>query len=233
MDAHRWMSIKILGSVVTRFPSLDIFDEKIAHLTVIKKQISEMKQSVDIGWLRVNSLPLIRELEKTIEDWIQAHTSFLLNNTTQRIKNIKKFITDVSDGTKVVPKSNETESEKAQLMSVMTHLRDVKMIRDKTLAQIDPMKQAIMLMKKHQVKMEEDYLVMLESSKSQLKEVSEKALGPVKESILPLQNMEAQNIKGRLARFGVIVQEFRIKFTNTLPFHVQETSPALIDKAYE
>jgi len=31
----------------------------------------------------------------------------------------------------------------------MTHLRDVKMIKDKTLDQIDPMKQAIMLMKKH------------------------------------------------------------------------------------
>jgi len=73
---------KIHGDVVTRYPSLEVFDEKIAHLTVVKKQIGEMKQSVDIGWLRVNSLPLIKELEKTIDDWIQAHTSFLLNNTT-------------------------------------------------------------------------------------------------------------------------------------------------------
>jgi hypothetical protein len=82
MDGFRWMGTKILKSVVTRYPSLEIFDEKIAHLTVVKKQISEMKQSVDIGWLRVNSIPLIRELEKTIDDWIHAHTSFLLNNTT-------------------------------------------------------------------------------------------------------------------------------------------------------
>lgn len=51
-------------------------------------------------------------------------------------------------------------------MSVMTHLRDVKMIKEKTLEQIDPMKQAIMLMKKHQVKMDEDFLVTLEASKS-------------------------------------------------------------------
>ena len=182
------MTVKILDGVVTRFPQLEVFDEKIANLTVIKKQISEMKQSVDIGWLRVNSLPLIRELEKTIDDWIQAHTSFLLNNTTQQIKNIKTFIHAVSEGTKVVPKSNETESEKAMLMSVMTHLRDVKLIKQKTLDQIDPMKRAIMLMKKHGVKMEEDFLVTLETSKTSLKDVSEKALGPVKESILPLQN---------------------------------------------
>jgi dynein heavy chain len=65
-----------------------------------------------------------------------------------------------------------------------------------------------------------------------LKEISEKALGPVKESILPLQNQEAQNIKGRLARFGVMVQEFRIKFQNTLPYHVAETSQTIIDSAY-
>jgi hypothetical protein len=53
--------------------------------------------------------------------------------------------------------------------------------------------------------MEEDFLVVLETSKSGLKDVAEKALGPVKESILPLQNSEAENIKGRLARFGVVV----------------------------
>jgi len=132
-----------------------------------------------------------------------------------------------------VPKSNESAAEKEQLMSVMTHLRDVKVIKDKTLDQVDPMKQAIMLMKKHQVKMEEDFLVTLETSKSQLKEVSEKALGPVKESILPLQNQEAQNIKGRLARFGIVVQEFRIKFDNHVPKHITESSPELILSAYE
>lgn len=188
IDGFSWMGTKILKEVTTRYPALDIFDEKIQYLASVKKQISEMKQSIDIGWLRVNSMPLIKELEKTIELWISAHTNFLLNNTTQQIKNIKQFINDVSEGIKVVPKSNESDAEKAQLMSVMTHLRDVKMIKDKTIDQIDPMKQAIMLMKKHQVKMDEDFLVTLETNKSQLKDCSEKALGPVKESILPLQN---------------------------------------------
>lgn len=72
-----------------------------------------MKQQVDIGWLRVNSVPLIRELEKTIDAWIVAHTSFLLNNTMRQITNINNFIKEVSEGIKVVPKSNESESEKA------------------------------------------------------------------------------------------------------------------------
>jgi hypothetical protein len=48
-------------------------------------------------------------------------------------------------------------------------------------------------------------------------DISERALGPVKEAILPLQNQEAQNIKSRLARFAIEVQEFRIKFSNSVP----------------
>ena len=88
MDGFNWMGVKILVGLVTRFPSVDIFDENIQYLTSVKKQISEMKQSVDIGWLRVNSLPLIKELEKTIESWIHAHTAFQFKKTTQRIKNI-------------------------------------------------------------------------------------------------------------------------------------------------
>lgn len=85
LDAFNWMCQKILKGVVTRFPTLEIFDEKIAYLTTVKRQIVEMKPSVDIGWLRVNSKPLITELEKTIEAWIQTHTSFILNNTMQQI----------------------------------------------------------------------------------------------------------------------------------------------------
>jgi len=74
-------------------------------------------------------------------------------------------------------------------MRVMTHLRDVKMIKDRTLNEIEPMKQVIGLLKKHQMhqlKTDEDYLVKLENCKTTLVDVSEKALGPVKEAILPL-----------------------------------------------
>jgi len=147
-----------------------------------------MKTSIDIGWVRVNSTPLIRELQKTVSEWIEAYTSFLFNNTVSEITNIQKFIDEVTGGIKVIPEGAETKREKEILMQVMTHLRDVKMIKDRTLDEVEPMKQTVMLLKKHGVKMEEDFLVNLENCKTQLVEVSEKALGPVKEAILPLQN---------------------------------------------
>lgn len=46
---------------------------------------------------------------------------------------------------------------------------------------IEPMKETILLLKKHQLKMDTDYLVGLENSKTALNEVAMKALGPVKE----------------------------------------------------
>jgi len=185
-ETFRWMADKILVGVQTKKPILELFDEKITHLTKVKHQIAEMKPNVDIGWLRVNSSPLIRELQKTVQEWIEAYTSFLLNNTIAEINNIQKFIDEVTNGIKTLPESSETKREKELLMQVMTHLRDVKMIKDRTFEEIEPMKQTIMLLKKHQVKMDEDFLVKLENSKTALVEVSEKALGPVKEAILPL-----------------------------------------------
>lgn len=56
------MADKILNKVQTKKPDLDSFDEKITQFTKVKVQISEMKTSIDIGWLRVNSTPLIKEL---------------------------------------------------------------------------------------------------------------------------------------------------------------------------
>src|SRR3569833_1213889 len=97
----------------------------------------------------------------------------------------------------------------------MTHLRDVKIIKDRTLEEIEPMKKTVMLLKKHQVKMDEDFLVKLENSKTALIEVSEKALGPVKEAILPLQNQEAGNIKKQLSDFARKVNKYRaISYTH-------------------
>ena len=77
------------------------------------------------------------------------------------------------------------------------------------------MKATIDLLKKHRT-MElidgEDFTVKLENSKTALVEISEKALGPVKEQILPLQTQEASNIKDRLRKYEIKVGEYRMMF---------------------
>ena len=112
-----------------------------------------------------------------------------------------KFIQGVEDGIKVIPAAADSEREKKQLTLVMTCLRDVSQIRDKTLEQVNPMKEIILLLKKHAVDMKEDYLVLLENCKTDLIDVSDRALGPTKEQILPLQGKEANNVKDNRRKF--------------------------------
>jgi hypothetical protein len=134
------MAERILTDVKTKKPSLEAFDEKITFLNSIKNEISTMKTVSDIGWLRVHATPLIKELQNTVTQWIDSHTSFLLDNTMQEIRNIQGFIEEVSSGIKVIPEAAETKKEKELLMKVMEHVRDVKMIKERTLNEIEPMK---------------------------------------------------------------------------------------------
>jgi hypothetical protein len=85
-----------------------------------------MKTSVDIGWLRVNVNPLIKELQNTVSLWIDTYTHFLLDNTVRQIQNIDNFIQDVRQGIRVLPKGSDAKDDKELLMKVMTHLSDVK-----------------------------------------------------------------------------------------------------------
>jgi len=82
------------------------------------------------------------------------------------------------------------------------------------------MKETVLLLKKHQLKMDTDLLVHLENSKTVLVEVSQDALGRVKEKILPFQTKEASNIKDRLRKFEIKVGEFRLDFQNECPYNV-------------
>ena len=56
------MNVKILDGVVTQHPNLDAFDEKIIFLTEVKHRINAMQSMSDIGWIRVDSKPLIKDL---------------------------------------------------------------------------------------------------------------------------------------------------------------------------
>ena len=120
------MADKILDGVQTKRPELEAFDEKITFLTKVKNEISQMKTQVDIGWLRVQVTPLIKELQNTVSTWIDAYTSFLLDNTIKQIENIDSFIQDVKFGILKLPKGDGTQDDKTLLMKVMTHLSDVK-----------------------------------------------------------------------------------------------------------
>ena len=183
------------GGVATRQPTIEKFEERINHLSEVKLQIKLMQESNNIGWLKVDSSPIKSELFDTVQKWINKFTNFLLTNAVNKLQNIKNWAKEVNDGisnlpTKDMEKFKRSEKDKNLLQVVMTHLRDVKQIKDKTDEQFAPIRDTIQMLKKHADDFEmdptKDFVVETENSKTFLHEVSVKALGPVKESILPL-----------------------------------------------
>jgi len=230
------MSNKILNGVTTQLPSLEAFDEKITSLHEVKNRIATVKPFADIGWIKVNSQPLIKELQLIIDQWIEKFTKFLLDNTTQQLKNIQGFIDEVKDGIKEIPKTLNNDRDKKLLTKVMTHLRDVSQIKDKTNQRFPGLRDMIQLLKKHNVDVnagqKSDVLVVLENSRTDLLDTSDKALGPIKELILPLQSKESDNVKSRVRQFQIKVLEFREEFRKALPYDIVETNQELINNAY-
>jgi hypothetical protein len=178
---------------------------------------------------------LIKKLQAIIKEWIDTHTNFLLDNTIREINNIDNFINTVRDGIRVIPREDKIheQKEKDLLMQVMGHLRDVKMIQDRTLNEIEPMKRTVLLLKKHQVKnMDQDYLVGLENSKTALNEVSERALSTVKEAILGMQKQEAAALKQTQKDFQNKVYEYRNEFLKAIPSNKKEGGSESIKDSY-
>jgi len=222
------MSVKILEGVVTKQPALEVFDAEITRLYEYKSRIANMKPSADIGWLKVNSQPLIKELQSIINNWIDRFTSYLYENTTKQLANIQGFIKNVSSGIKVLPKDLTTDRDKQLLTKVMTHLRDVTQIKDQTVERFPILRDTIQLLKKHNVDVSVskgvDLLVTIENNKTELNDTADNALGPVKEAILPLQSKESDNVKGRVRDFQIKVLDYRQEFQSALPYGKQETN---------
>jgi dynein heavy chain len=235
----KWMADRILDGVQTKKPDLEAFDQKITQLTRISNEIDQMPAEKNIGWLKINASPLIKKLQAIIKEWIDTHTNFLLDNTIREISNIDKFINTVKEGIRVIPDESKIsqQAEKDLLMQVMGHLRDVKMIQERTLNEIEPMKKTVLLLKKHQVKNVTlaggpDYLVGLENSKTALIEVSERALSTVKEAILGMQKQEAQALKQTQKDFDKRVFEYRSEFLKSLPYNIKEGGSPVISTSY-
>jgi dynein heavy chain len=82
------------------------------------------------------------------------------------------------------------------------------------------------------MKPEEDFLVILENIKTDLSDVAEKALGPVKGKILPIQKKESENIKEEVRNFRKQVETFREEFRANCPYHQTESTPEIIEESY-
>jgi len=112
----------------------------------------------------VNSTLSIREMQKTATERIDAYAHFAFQHHDRNPKHPEVHLRGIIRQLRCSQRVQKPQKRGVAKYN-MTHLRDVKMIKDRTFEEIEPMKQTIMLLKKHQVKMDEDFLVKLEIAK--------------------------------------------------------------------
>jgi dynein heavy chain, axonemal len=226
----------ILKEVAIKMPPLELFHEEISKFKTIQARIQEVKvkgggEDNDIGWLRVNSQPLKAALDMIVTKWINKYSEFLHSYVNTILQNMAEFLHVVENGIKKIPEGSESEKDKSLLMKVMTHLRDMKMVKEGAVNLVEPMRETVMILKKNNIPLERDLLGMIEQARTRIEETNEKAL-EVKEVILPLQTQETKNIKKDLDAFTIEVKLFRSEFIAERPCLKDTSSPAIVENSY-
>eukprot|EP00831_Metopus_contortus_P043505 TRINITY_DN3492_c0_g1_i3.p1 TRINITY_DN3492_c0_g1~~TRINITY_DN3492_c0_g1_i3.p1 ORF type:complete len:1144 (+),score=216.17 TRINITY_DN3492_c0_g1_i3:126-3557(+) len=71
----------IFRGVASKPPPLSLFDAEISRLISIEGKITEIKDYIDIQWIRVKSRKLRDSLQKSIHKWIEKYSNYLKNRS--------------------------------------------------------------------------------------------------------------------------------------------------------
>jgi dynein heavy chain len=222
-------------------PKLDLakFDERIQYFLGVANAISGLRPSTDICFLRVNSQPIKQALSTWVTKWIYLYTQYLHDHVMVKLTTLDTFMKDVGEGLEVEVQAGD----KPALIKVMTHIRDVRRIMDRTPHEFQPLNDTVALLKSHGVSMEEAMvgemtaLECLESAPMRWDNTVNNTFKK-KEVILPLQNSMVEQIKRDIDVFDGKVDEFHKSFMSKAPFNTiggkegTDTEESL-DEAYQ
>ncbi len=211
----------LLSGASPNIPRMSKFDQKVTNLKNTQVEIDGIRTPHEIGWLKVDAQPLKSALNVKITNAVKMYTDFLHHQVKQTLKNLREFIRTTNQGIKRNPAEDEANTE--LLMSVMKTIAEVRLVEEggKTEKIVKRLKDIVVLLKAHNVHLDEDYLNSIDAVYTEYYETSRKVFD-VKAAILPLINREKIAIKKRLDQFAFQVQEFRNEFLRTLPYNYDE-----------
>ncbi|KAH8062602.1 dynein light chain binding protein [Aureococcus anophagefferens] len=182
--------------------NLDLFEEKIKLYLEVQAEIAELKPLHEIDFLRIIAQPIKQALGTWVTKWMYMFTNYLQSRIMEKLNELHAFMSEIDRGLDQVVE----EGDKATLMSVMTHIRDVR----KRMPTMDdtfvPLREMVLLLKTHGITLDlgkvgaDDALDFLERAPLQWDNVVNKTFR-VKESIQPLQNAMVDTIKRDIADY--------------------------------
>ena len=208
-------------------PPLSMFDAQINAYLKQANAIQALSSAASRGWLRVESKPVKQALATWVNKWQYRYTNYLQVETEKTLTELTEFMAAIKEGL-----STEVEPDDAEaLLKAMTCIRDVRLRTETVAALFEPLRQKVALLKKYGVTMGEEYLELLENAPYDWTDTT-KITYTARESLAPLQALQAEKIKELAEEFGYKVTDFRQQFCAEAPFkyEVFEECYKLIDE---
>ncbi|KAL7679175.1 putative AAA+ ATPase domain, dynein heavy chain region D6 P-loop domain-containing protein [Plasmopara halstedii] len=184
------------------------FQERISFFLCLQNEISESKPIKDVGFVRVNCLPIKQALATWVTKWVYLFTQFLHDRVLDQLVWADNFMRNVRIGLEADFEGVNTERKTTLLMQCMLHIRDVRLLlRENLLMNFEPLKEIVALLKTHGIALDLSYVgkenvaTFLEKAPLRWEKLVSVTFKR-KEMIQPLQNQEMESIRQEVAEFN-------------------------------
>jgi dynein heavy chain len=212
--------------------NLERFQEKISFFLSLQNEISESKHVKDVGFVRVNSLPIKQALSTWVTKWVYLFTQYLHDRVVNQLLWVDNFMQKVNSGLDI---EIDGEKDKLSLMQCMLHIRDVRrLMREDVLVNFAPLKDFVALLKVNGIALDMSYvgkenvLTFLEQAPIRWENMVNKTFRK-KEVIQPLQNQMMESIRQEVAEFNRRLASMKEEFKAGAPLHAPSDSRAIAD----
>ncbi|KAL4106224.1 hypothetical protein PRIC1_004278 [Phytophthora ramorum] len=215
--------------------NLERFQEKISFFLGLQNEISESKHVKDVGFVRVNSLPIKQALSTWVTKWVYLFTQYLHDRVVNQLAWVDNFMQRVNAGLDIEIDGANAEKEKPSLMQCMLYIRDVRrLMREDLLVNFAPLKDFVALLKLNGIALDMSYvgkenvLTFLEQAPIRWENMVNKTFKK-KEAIQPLQNQMMESIRQEVAEFNRRLALMKEEFKVAAPLHAPSDSRSIAD----
>ena len=198
---------------------LSLFDEKIKQYLNVQDEIEGLKHVNDMDFIRINGQPIKQAMGTWVTKWMYLYTGYIQKYIAEQLQEMNEFHEKVNVGLEEDPSES-----KETLMSIMSHIRDVRKKMSSMSSTFGPLRDMVMLLKSHGITLDlgevggEPATEYLERAPMLWDNIVNKTFR-VKEEIHPLQNAMVDNIRKDIATFKGNAKCFHEDFKKNAPFN--------------
>ncbi|TYZ60954.1 hypothetical protein PybrP1_011234 [[Pythium] brassicae (nom. inval.)] len=214
------------------------FDERIQCFLALQNEISEAKHARDVGFVRVNSLPIKQALSTWVTKWIYMFTQYLHDRVVNQLAWLDAFMQRVAAGLDLELEHLPPELEKRALMRCMHLIRDVRrLMREDLLVNFAPLRAVVALLKQNGIALDMSYvgketvLMFLDQAPLRWELLVNKTF-KTKELIQPRQSQMVDAIRAELADFQRRLAALKDEFLSAAPFDAPAAGSQAIADVY-